>query len=361
MQHRHRRPFGGPASALTATLLVLTLAACAQDTTDAYPARPIQLTVGWTAGGSSDLVARALAQGVEEELGVPVQIVNVEGATGGVGASEVYHQPAEGYHLFGGANTAGMWGVMEQADVGWEDFYGFLAGPSPTTIYVRGDSDHETVEDLVEALEENPGLRYGTPGPGSNGHMFGEMLADSAGLDIEHVPYDGGSEAGRYLLSGEVEFISVTLGDTLNLVDSGDARPLINLHEEPVEVGGTEIGTILDHYPEMADATAINPWFGLYVSRETPPEIVEQLADAVEATTQTEEFRHQYENELGGIVDFTVGQESDEVMAMVESSRAWELQELGVAEVHPDELGIPTIGDFEWPPHDRAAEATDWP
>lgn len=342
-------------------VLVVPLAACAQDSTEDYPERPIELTVGWSAGGSSDLAARALGQGIEDQLGESVQVVNVEGATGGVGASEVYHQPPEGYHIFGGASTAGMWGVMEQADVGWEDFYALLAGPSPSTIYVSGDSDYETIDDLVEALEEEPGMRYGTPGPGSNGHIFGEILAEEAGVDVEHVPYDGGSEAGRYLMSGEVEFTSVTLGDMVNLIDSDDARPLVNLHDEPVEVGGIEIDPITDYYPELAESIAINPWFGLYVSRETPPEIVQQLSDAVEVTTESDEFHAEYEEEYGGIVDFTVGQEADEVMARVESSRSWELYDLGVAEMSPEELDIPHIDDFSWPPHDRAEEANDWP
>lgn len=341
--------------------LALCASSCANDPTADYPERPIQVTVGWSAGGTSDLAGRALAQGLEDQLGVSAQVVNVEGATGGVGASQVYHEQPDGYNVFAGASTAGMWGVMEQSDVGWEDFYAFLAGPSPTSIYVREDSDHETIEDLVDYLQDNPGTRYGTPGPGSNGHIFGELLADAADVDVEHVPYDGGSEAGRYLMSGEIEFASVTLGDMLNLANSGDARPLVNLHEEAVEVDGMEIESVVDYYPELEDATAINPWFGIYASRELDAEVVQILDEALEATVSSDDFQQRYEGDLGAIPEYTSGEASDEVMARVESGRAWALWDLGIAEVDPAELDIPTLEDFSWPPHDRAEEATDWP
>lgn len=347
---------------VTATAgLVLALGACASDPADDYPERTIQVTAGWSAGGTSDLSARQLAQGLEEQLGANTQVVNVEGATGGVGASQVYHEPADGYNLFAGASVHGLWGVMEQADVGPEDFYAFLAGPSPTSIYVSGDSDYETVDDLVEYLEENPGTRFGTPGPGSNGHMFGEMFVEEAGVDAEHVPYDGGSEAGQYLMSGEIEFASVTLGDLLNLVESGDAKPLVNLYEEPLEAAGVEIDPITDYYPDLGPQSAINPQFGVYASRETPPEIVEQISDAVEATVADEEFQQWYEEDMGGIPQFSAGQEADEIMFEIESARSWALWDLGIAEVDPEELDIPRLDDFSWPPHERAEGATEWP
>lgn len=344
-----------------AASLVLGLGACASDPEDDYPERTIQVTAGWSAGGTSDLAARQLAQGLEEELGVNTQVVNVEGATGGVGASQVHNEPADGYNLFGGASVHGLWGVMEQADVGPEDFYAFLAGPSPTSIYVRGDSDYETVDDLVEAMEENPGMRFGSPGPGSNGHMFGEMFVEEAGVEAEHVPYDGGSEAGQYLMSGEIEFASVTLGDLLNLVDSDDARPLVNLYEEPLEAGGIDIDPITDYYPDLGPQSAINPQFGVYASRETPPEIVEQISDAIEATVTDPEFQEWYENDMGGIPEFNAGQEADEIMFEIESARSWALWDLDVAEVDPEEFDIPRLDDFSWPPHERAEGANEWP
>ncbi|GAA3726945.1 tripartite-type tricarboxylate transporter receptor subunit TctC [Spinactinospora alkalitolerans] len=351
------------AAATGVVIALLPLASCANggSAADAFPARPIELTVGWSAGGSSDLTTRGLATGMEEDLGVSVQIVNVEGATGGVGASQVSHQPADGYSIFGGASTAGMWRVMEQSDASWEDFYALLAGPSPTTIFVRADSEYGSIEDLVEGMEDDPSMRYGTPGPGSNGHILGELLKQETGTEAEHVPYNGGSEAGRFLVSGEIDFVSVTLGDILNLVESGDVRPLANLYEEPVEVAGVEIPPIVDTYPALADQTAINPWFGVYVSRDTPPEIVERLAESVRYATEQDGFRELYEGDLGGIVDYTVGHESDEVMARVEASRSWALHGLGMTEHDPAEFDIPTISEFEWPPHGRAANAAEWP
>ncbi len=360
---RNFRPTRVLAGTAGATVLLVPLAACANtdNAADAFPARPIELTVGWSAGGSSDLTSRALASEMEDNLDETVQVTNVEGATGGVGGGQVINNPADGYSIFGGASVAGMWQVMQQSEASWESYYALLAGPSPTTIYVAEDSEYETVEDLVAAMEDDDSLRYGTPGPGSNGHIFGELLTEETGTEAEHVPYDGGSQAGQYLASGEVDFASVTLGDILNMVESDDVRPLVNLYEEPVEVAGTEIPPITESYPELEEQTAINPWFGIYVPRDTPPEVVERLAESVEYATEQDSFVTTYEDELGGVVDFTVGQESDDVMARVEASRAWALDDLNMTEVDPAELDIPTIEEYEWPPHQRAEEATGWP
>ncbi|MQA04205.1 MAG: hypothetical protein GEV07_16260 [Streptosporangiales bacterium] len=347
-----------------AALAVVALAATACQTrtaTDEFPLRPIKITVGWSAGGSSDLTTRGLAKEMKDDLGVNINVVNVEGANGGVGGGQVAKEEPNGYSLFGGANVAGVWPVMDEADVGWEDFYALLAGPSPTTIYVKDDSEYETVGDLVAAMKKDPSMRYGTPGPGSNGQIFGELLKDEAGVKAKHVPYTGGSEAGKFLKAGEIDWAAVTQGDLIDMAEAGDMRPLVNLYEEPVEVAGHTVPPITDEYPKLGAYTAVNPWFGIYVSRDTPPAVLQRLSKAVKHATEQKDFKNLYEGDLGGIVDFTTGTDSDKAMARLESGRAWALYELGATKNDPEKVGIPTVEKFFWPPHDRAKKAEPWP
>ncbi|TCJ19983.1 tripartite tricarboxylate transporter substrate binding protein [Rubrobacter taiwanensis] len=345
--------------------VTLVVSACAADTAEDWPQRPIEVTVGWSAGGSSDLISRTIAREMEEELGVTMQITNVEGATGGIGAGQVARAPADGYRVFAGASVHGMWPVMDLADVGWEDFYAFLAGFTPTTIYVADDSPYQTIEDLVAAMEEDPGsLRFGTPGPGSNGEILVRVLFDVAGLPenaAEHVPYGGGSEAGQFLAAGEVDFISVTLADVIDLARDGQIRPLGNLFPEEMELAGLTFPSIIDSYPELEPYTAINPWFGMYLSRETDPEIVERFTEAFLAAVEDESFRQWFEEEFFSVHQPTVGQEADEVMSQIESARGWALYDLGMAPNNPAEMGIPQITKWSWPPHERAEQAEPWP
>lgn len=350
----------------SATILALTIVmvGCASGGGE-WPDRPIEVSVGNSAGGTSDNSTRALASALEEELGVSLQVTNVEGANGGVNAEQINNAPADGYRIGGGSSVHGVWPVMDQAGVGWEDFYAFLLGFVPTTIYVAQDSPYETLEDLLTEIEQNPGsLQYGTPGPGSNGEIFGSLLIDAAGLPddaVVHVPYGGGREAGQFLISGEVDFASVTRGDVIDFAVGEQIRPLADLSEEETEFEGITFPSVVEDFPELESYTAINPGYGVYLPRETPPEIVEQFSAAFLAATEQEELRSSFEEELAGDLEPALGQESDEIMSQIESARGWSLYELGVAPNDPSETGIPRIEEWSWPPHERAEEAEPWP
>ena len=357
-------PVMGLVATAMATAMLIACGASGGSPED-YPERPINVTVGWSAGGSSDLPNRALAREMEEESGGAVQVTNVEGATGGVAANQVAQAEPDGYNVFAGASVLGTYLVLDQAQVGWEDYYPFLFSQTPTTIYVQEDSPYETLEDLVDDLEENPGsLQFGTPGPGSNGEILARILFDIAGLpeDVaEHVPYGGGSEAGQFLVSGEVDFISVTLSDTIDFARSGEIRPLGNLIEGDQEIEGVEFPSLLNDYPDLEDYTAINPWYVMYLPRETEPEIVERFSEIFLAATASEEFRRTIEEDFASVYAPTVGQEADEIMSQVGSARSWPLYEFGVAPNSPEEFGIPRIEEWSWPPNERAQEAEPWP
>jgi tripartite-type tricarboxylate transporter receptor subunit TctC len=308
---------------------------------------------------------RTLAQELGNELGTTIQVSNTEGANGGIAGGQVVRQSrGDGYVMFGGASVAGTWPVMDQAEVSWEDFYPFLVGSFPTTIYVRADSPYETLGDVLSAIEENPGGHaFGTTGAGGNGHIFASLVLQAAGLegDAEAIPYDGGREAGQFLRSGAVEFAATTMGDLSDLATAGEIRPVANLHEEDMEFEGVTYPSVLEEFPELEPYTAINPGFGIYLTRDTPPEIVERFSEAFLAAAESETFKQAFVDERGGILEPAVGQEADAIMSQVESGRSWPLYELGIAPNNPEERGIPRIEDWSWPPHERAEQAEPWP
>jgi tripartite-type tricarboxylate transporter receptor subunit TctC len=330
-----------------------------------WPNRPIRAYAGWSAGGSSDIVARAIAREMEDHLGQNVTVTNVDGALGSIAGRQVATAPADGNLWFGGAMVSGTWPTLGQADISWENFYSFIAVVFPTTIYVLNDAPWQTVEDLIADIEASePGsFRFGHPGRGSNGEIFAGVLLEEAGVGgrAQSIPYGGGREAGRFLLSGDIEFVSVTMGDLSDWAVAGQIRPLANLYEEEIEFEGVLFPAVTDVYPGLAPMQAINPYFGISVRRDTPEEIVTRMAEAFVHTVQQERFQQVAVQERAGILAPAMGQASDEIMARIESARGWALYDLEVAPNDPAELNIPTLDEWSWPPHERAEQARPWP
>ena len=219
-----------------------------------WPERPITAMVGWSAGGTSDTTVRALAQEMSEYLKVEIKINNMSGANGGIAYQNTYGSPSDGYKWFGGAEVQATYPITKQAKIGWEEFYPFPAGMGATTIYVRSDSGYDDFPALVEAIKKSDKVvKYGTTSRGGNGSIFGGVLAEAAGVSdkVQEVPYNGGREAGRYLLSGDVEYISVSLGDVSDWAEGGKVKPLVNLYSEDFVWRGVTFPSVSKYYPDL--------------------------------------------------------------------------------------------------------------
>ncbi len=327
-----------------------------------FPTETIHAHVGWSEGGASDTITRALVHHMEDYMDETIMVSNTDGALGSIAGTRALGDPS-GHTWMGGASVHGTWQPLGFADHSWDDFYAFLGTFFPTTIYVRADQPYDDLDELLDAIAENPEeYKYGSPGAGSNGEIFGDLVLDAAGIEgVEHIPYDGGREAHPYLERGEVDFISVTMGDVLDYVEAGELIPLANLYDEDIEAAGVEFPRIGHWYPDLEDHIGVCAHFGIYVPREVDHDVLMEIYDAFAYAVEQERYYEISVEDRGGVIMPLVGQPSDEFMAGLESARSWPLWEMGIAEEDPAEFGIPRVEDFEWPPHDRAAEAREWP
>ncbi|MCH7750970.1 MAG: tripartite tricarboxylate transporter substrate binding protein, partial [Planctomycetes bacterium] len=323
---------------------------CESSDNSKWPTKPISIYVGWSAGGTSDITTRAVALEMEKQLGQKILVINVTGAMGSISAAQVAAAPPDGYLWFGGSAVHGTWPVLGYGQVSWTNYYAFLSVVFPTTIYVRHDAPWQTIEQLITDIKSHPKDRhkFSHPGVGSNGDIFAGLLLDAAGVGGKaiSIPYNGGREAGRYLLAGEVDFASVSMGDLSDWATAGRLRPLANLHHEDVEFSGVTFPAITRVYPELEPYQAINPYFGVYLHRSTPEPIVTQVAEAFVHAIQQERFKKLVVEERSGIWSPLLGRASDEQMSRIESARGWALYELGVAPRDPAEFGIPKLSDW---------------
>jgi tripartite-type tricarboxylate transporter receptor subunit TctC len=252
------------------------LAAAAQQS--AYPERPITMVVTFAAGGSSDVLARAVAEAMSKDLGQQVVVDNRPGAGGHIGAEAVAHAVPDGYTiLFGTNGTLGIGPALYQnlrydpahdlAPVG-------LLHKLPLLLIVNPQVHAQNLAELLIHARNNPGkLTFASAGVGSVSHLAGELFKEEAKVDILHVPYKGGGAAVTDLVSGRVSMMLETIPNALPLARNGQMLA-IGVTTRERSALAPEIVTLAEAGLPGFDVSA---WTGLFVPAGTPAAIIDRL------------------------------------------------------------------------------------
>lgn len=325
--------------------VALLASGCADQGSDAasYPERDISVTVPFNAGGSTDLTARTVGEAMGEHFGNEVVVTNTPGAAGSVGTQSVLNATHDGYTLLANGMLAftsmPVMGTLDTMPADWDIW---LATFTPNVIAVPADSPYETIEDLVQAMEENPGeISAGTAGPGSAGHIAAELIATAADVEYRHVPYEGGNPAILATLGGEVDFAPQLLVEMQDMLIAGDLRGLATLSDTEVTLeGGVTIPTLADALPEIADVLPMGETTGLAVPEGLDEEILTQIDEGFAAAMEDQDFLDfSAEN---GMEPVGIGRaDSAERVADLQSVVAWTLYDAGVADNNPEDFDIP--------------------
>lgn len=328
-----------------AAAITLLAAGCADEGAgaDSYPERDINVTVPFNAGGSTDLTARTVGEAMGEHFGNEIVVTNTPGAAGSVGTQSVMNADDDGYTLLANGMLAftsmPVMGTLETMPDDWDIW---LATFTPNIIAVPADSPYETIDDLLQAMEENPGgISAGTAGPGSAGHIAAELIATAADVEYQHVPYEGGNPAILATLGGEVDFAPQLLVEMQDMLISGDLRGLATLSDEEVSLdGGITIPTLADALPEIADVLPMGETTGLLVPTGLDEGILTAIDEGFDAAMEDQAFLDfAAEN---GMAPVGIGRaESGERVADLQSVVAWTLFDAGVAENSPEDFDIP--------------------
>jgi tripartite-type tricarboxylate transporter receptor subunit TctC len=247
-----------------------------------FPAKPSRIVVPIGPGSSMDIVARLLAQKLNENWGQPVVVDNRAGAGGNIGADTVAKTLPDGYTLlFASSSFAISQSVYRKLP------YDALRDFEPVTqissrgnvLVVSATSPVNSVQELVALAKARPGqLSYGSGGgTGSSDHMAGELFKLLAGVDIVHVPYKSGPQAMNDMIGGQ---LSMYLGGTpvnLPMIKAGKVKPL--------GTSGLKRSPVLPDVPTIAEAGVpgfeVDVWYGLFAPRGTPKNVVAKIASDV--------------------------------------------------------------------------------
>lgn len=270
---------------------------------DTYPARPITLVVAYPPGGSTDLTGRTVAADLTRRLGRQVIVENIGGAGGALGAQKVAQAAPDGYTLLLGANNEMAIAGLVNSAVRYDPLRQFtpigLVASQPMVLVASPKSGVKDLAGFIELVRRNPGkFSFGSSGVGTALHLAGEMVKESAGLFIVHIPYRGVAPLTTDLLGGQLEFGVFVLSSGLPHIRSGKV----------IALGTTETrrSTVAADIPALAEhpllrKVDIGSWFGLWGPAGLPPAIVRRLQTALAETLAAPEVRQKF-SESGATV-----------------------------------------------------------
>ncbi|MDR1709092.1 MAG: tripartite tricarboxylate transporter substrate binding protein [Candidatus Accumulibacter sp.] len=258
-----------------------------------WPARNINLTVPYGAGGTTDLTGRSIANGMSKKLGVTINVINTPGAGGSAGSLNVQNAKVDGYNLLANGmlafTTMPLNGYTEKTFREWDIW---VATYAPNGIIVPANSPYKTIKDLIDAIKAKPGqITAGTAGIGSGGHFGAEVIKAIAGADYKHITYQGGGPAVTATLAGEVDFCPQLLAEYKDLIISGKVRGLASLSEEDIELApGVVLPSILKAYPDAKKFIPMGEVTAILVPKGLPEDVLKKLDAAFDSASKEKEF-----------------------------------------------------------------------
>ncbi|MBO1014507.1 tripartite tricarboxylate transporter substrate binding protein [Achromobacter sp. SD115] len=263
-----------------------------------YPSKPIKVVLGFSAGGGTDAIARALAKHMAATLGANVLIDNKPGANGNIAAEEVSRAAGDGYTLLYNtssiASSPALYSKRLSYDVSKDLVPVALTASLPIVLVVPAKSPFKTVEELVAYAKANPGkLNYASAGNGNVTHLAALSFEDAVGIKGMHIPYKGEAPALVDLMAGMVDYYFATSAGAIPAVKSGRLKALAVATKAPLDT--------LPDVPTL-DATVakgleMSAWSGVMAPAATPPAIVVKLNGAIEKALADKEVQAYFANQ----------------------------------------------------------------
>ena len=256
-----------------------------------WPEKPIRLVVPWPAGGGSDVVARAFAQPLGEELKQSIVIDNRPGANGGIGSLAVARAPADGYTLVWVTADTHAMNPHVYPKLGYDPRTDFtaagLAGYFPYALIVNSSFPANTVSEFVAQAQQRPGkVTFASWGIGGSAHVAMEMVRAQAKFDVLHVPYTGAAPAIAAVAGGQVDSMIVPMSVAKSQAEGGKVK-VLGLASTKRFAGVPDLKT----FAEQGLPVDAGTWLGIMAPAGTPDAVLQRLNRAIAAVLQNPQVR----------------------------------------------------------------------
>jgi tripartite-type tricarboxylate transporter receptor subunit TctC len=281
-----------------AAAMVLGMPAPASAADAPYPSKPVTIIVPFGAGGVADALPRIVGQKLNEMWGVPVIIENRPGASGNLGMAQVARAAADGYTL--ALAPAGNLTVnpLLYTNLSFDTARDFapvtLLATSPNILVVNPNVPAPDFKAFIAYAKSKPGqLNYASPGAGTGAHLAGELLNQSAGVNIMHIPYNGMAPAVTDVVAGNVDMMFAGVSSVLPFIRGDKLRALA--------VAGPRRLAQLPNVPTVAESGYpgfdVTSWYGVVAPAKTPPEVIRKLQQDIATVLRQESVRKKFEDQ----------------------------------------------------------------
>lgn len=275
---------------LVAACVMLLLAASAGVAAADYPAKPIRMLVGFSAGGGSDIAARIVAQKLTEVFGQSVVVDNRTGATGAIAAETVAKAQPDGYTLMMLAVAQVVANVFDDK-LPYDTVRDFAAvsyvSRNPYVVAVAPTLSARTVREFIELAKAQPGkLNYGSTGIGGSNHLVTELFNFAAGIRLTHVPYKGPPQALADLAGGHVDLVFASITSGMPLARAGKVRALA-ITSLKRSNAAPDVPTVAESLPGFE----VIGWYGVVAPKAAPVAIVNRLSGAIARGLQSSDIK----------------------------------------------------------------------
>ncbi|RYF57796.1 MAG: tripartite tricarboxylate transporter substrate binding protein [Comamonadaceae bacterium] len=285
---------------------------------DSYPNRAVTMVVPQTPGGANDVIGRAIAQHLGQNLGQPVVVENKAGVGGNVGTAIAARAPNDGYTILLTAQSAHTINPALYPKIPFDpvnDFEPIMAvAVAPYMLVVNAAFPAKNLQELIDLAREKPGqINFASAGNGTVNHLLGEMLKKSTGIDIVHIPYRGAAPAATDVVGGQVPMTFGSFPGLLPFVRSGQLRALGVATETRTPLA-PELPTLAETVPGLY----ANAWYGLFAPKGTPKAVIDRLQAGVVQVLQKPELQTAMQSQGLVIAPST----SDELATLLKSDLA---------------------------------------
>ena len=272
--------------------LIFAVLALAASVCGAFPEKPVRFVIGFTPGGPSDILARAVGQKLAERWGQQVVIENRPGAGGNLAAEAVAKSAPDGYTWLLGNNSILATNQSLYKKLPYDPVKDFapvaLVAVQPNILVVHPEVPAKSVSDLILLAKQSPGkLNYASSGAGAAAHLAGELFKTMAGVDIVHVPYKGAQPALTDLIAGQVQLMFATSASVIPYMKAGRLRALaVTTAQRSPSV--PELPTVSEAGLAGFEATT---WHGVVVPMATPAPLVQRLNQDLNLVLEEKELK----------------------------------------------------------------------
>lgn len=324
---------------ITIAMLLIGLSVCAASAAS-YPTKNLQGIIMWGAGGGMDTVARSITPIAETFLSKTVVMQNRVGATGAIASTLVANSPADGYSLLYSAENPAIYRILDISPLSFSDFEPIIIPIEGTVVIcVNPGTPYKTMQDLVTAAKGNSKIKMATSGTGGLPYVAGAMMKMIHGVEFNYIQFDGDGPGATAVMGGHADAMPLALSTSVEYIKGGRLRGLAVLRTERVEQL-PDVPAITEIFPEYEKFLPWGPFYGVFVKKGTPADVVAKLTDSFSKAAVDSRFKEFAKNSGGMLINLT-GDDAKEYLKKFEATASWLIYDAGGAKKSPADFGIP--------------------